>query len=44
MEIKTICEHCGKKQKSKEINLSLNYVNCKICKKEGSLKEIGGLK
>ncbi len=41
MEVKTICEHCGRKQKSKEIDYSLNYVVCKKCKKEGCLREMG---
>ena len=39
-KIKVICEHCGRKQKVKEINYSLNYVSCKFCKKEGVLREI----
>lgn len=39
-KVKTICEHCGKKQTSEEINCSLNYVSCKKCGKEGALKEL----
>jgi hypothetical protein len=35
--IKAICTHCGKTQTAEEKNFSLNYVKCKICKKEGSL-------
>ena len=38
--IKVIWEHCGRKQKAKEINYSLNYVDCKFCGKKGSLRGI----
>ena len=37
IKIKTICEHCGKKQLAKEINYCLNSVTCKYCKKQGTL-------
>ena len=40
MKIKTICQHCGKKQIATEKNYSLDNIACKQCKKQGSLKEI----
>jgi hypothetical protein len=39
MKVKTICQHCGKKQTSIEIDCTLNNVACKQCKKEGTLVE-----
>jgi len=40
MKVKTICEHCGRKQTTEYVNYSLNGLPCKICKKEGCLKEL----
>jgi hypothetical protein len=40
MKTKCICTHCGKKQIATEINYSLEYVSCKVCKKESSLKKL----
>ncbi len=40
MKVKTICQHCGKKQTAEEVDYSLTYVACKRCKKEGCLVEI----
>lgn len=40
MKIKTICEHCGKKQITEEKNFCLNNLPCKFCKKEDTLKEL----
>lgn len=44
MKVKSICQHCGKKQIAEEKNCSLNYVACKRCGKEGCLKEIEDIK
>ena len=40
MIVNVICTHCGKKQKAKEVNYSLNHVACKNCRKEGELIEV----
>lgn len=40
LTVKVYCEHCGKKQIAiEEENGGLNYVACKRCGKEGSLRE-----
>ena len=39
-KVKAICEHCGRKGTYDEIDHSLNYVKCKICNKEGCLREV----
>lgn len=40
MKAKVICTHCGKKQIAILKDYSLNYVECKFCKKQGNLSLI----